>query len=176
MVWSRIYSLSGDIHQMIVKPKKQLICTHCGKEINKNHLTTPVSTFIECEDYWNLKLNFDLCATRHNTKCNLFYDEKINFFNIKKLNPHFNYFENPPHDKTKFFVEHTYHLWKTSNCNIVVLLPINTLTSTYARKYILPFCKIQILTGRIHFLCNNCFKPTKDPSVNGYVSVLYAKK
>lgn len=161
---------------MIVTPNKKLICHVCKKVIDKNSLTTPNDIFTRCNLIWNVSCNFDLCADHKNTRCAVYYHKKIDLFNIKRLNTNFTYWFNPPHDQIKQFVEHIFNLWRRSNVQIIGILPINTLCSNYASKYILPFAKYQPLTGRIKFLCPNCFEPTKLNSVNGYVTIFYDKR
>lgn len=161
---------------MIVTPKKILYCTNCKKQINKNHLSTPMDIFTKCEDFWNKRITFDLCATPDNTRTRLFYSEKHNFLKMLKLNPNFVYWCNPPHDQTKEFVMQCFKMWYTSNVNIIMLIPINTLCSNYARRYLLEYAKFKVITGRIKFCCPHCGTPTKLNSVNGYVSVLYEKR
>jgi len=155
-----------------------MIINHKKKHYADN-LTTPKYIFKKCQKIWKVKCNIDSCATEKNKKCRRFISKKQNF--LKQ-----NYFKktdilwcNFPHSKNKQFVKHAYYLWRNTGCRFVLLLPINTLCSTYARKFILSYVEISkkiILTGRIAFLNPYTLRPTRQNSVNGYVTVYYGRR
>jgi len=155
---------------MIIKHKKK----HYA-----DNLTTPKYVFKKCQKIWGVKCNIDCCATKKNKKCRRFISKKQNFlkqFHFKKTDILWGNF---PHSKNKQFVEHAYYLWCNIGCRFLLLLPINTLTSIYAKKFILPNVEISkkiILTGRIAFLNPYTLRPTRQNSVNGYVTIFFNKR
>ena len=84
-------------------------------------------------------------------------------------------FCNPPHSKSKLFVEQAYNQWLNHNLDIVMLLPVNVLGSEYSKKFILPFIKYkpEMFLGRIRFLDPITNKPSKYNSVNSYFTYAY---
>lgn len=182
VVWSRKSKILGDNYTMIIKSKKKLICESCHKEINKENLSTPDNIFSKCMKIHNTWSDLDLCATSKNSKCDHFFREDED--SLKQSWQFFCYGSlwcNPPHKQTKKFIIKACKEFLKSNrkLKIVFLIPINTLTSNYAKQYILPYVKISnknILTGRIKFLCEYCGTPTKLNSVNGYVTIIYANR
>jgi len=141
-------------------------------------LTTPNEIFELCQRRWNVKCNLDVSATRKNTKCKRFITKRQNFLKRFKFSPNDVLWGNFPHSQNKKFVKHAYNIWRANNCRMVLLLPINTLCSNYAKRFILPYVMINrkiIITGRIQFLNPKTLKPSKYNSVNGYVTVFYNK-
>lgn len=158
---------------MIIKKNK-------GKK-KKNYadnLSTPRKTVRLCEKRWRAKCNIDVCASPLNKKCRRFISKKQDFLkqtNFKRTDVlWFNF----PHSKNYKFVRHLCKVWKACGCRALGILPINTLTSTYAKKYILPYVKFDrriIITGRITFL-NKAQKKSQFGSVNGYVTIYYGRR
>lgn len=141
-------------------------------------LATPDPTFDLCQKIWNVKCTLDLTATELNTKCKKFITPQQDFFKVVSVDSNEVLWGNFPHSKQKEFVEHAFNIWINSNCQMLLLLPINTLCSNYAKKFILPwidFDKKMILTGRIAFK-NRRGKISKHNSVNGYVCVFYPRR
>ena len=144
-----------------------------------DNLSTPKYIFKKCQKIWGVKCNIDVCATKQNRKCCRFISKKENFLNRIRFKRSDIFWGNFPHSKNKQFIIHTFKLWKMIGCRAVLLLPINTLCSTYARKYILPYVHISkknILTGRITFLRPRSQKPSEYGSVNGYVTIYYGRR
>ena len=143
-----------------------------------DNLVTPDYIFKLCQKRWRVKCNIDSCATKKTRKCKRFISKEQDFlkqFNFKKTDT---FWCNFPHSMNKQFVKHIAHLHFNIGCRAVLLLPINTLCSTYARYYILPYAEINnkiIITGRIKFLDPKTLKPSKYNSVNGYVTVFFGK-
>lgn len=157
---------------MIIKSKKR-----------KNHyadkLITPRYLFKKAQSIWKVKCNIDVAATKENKKCRRFISKEENYlkqFNFKSTDI---LWCNFPHSKQKEFVIHTVKVWKKCRCRAILLLPINVLGSSYAKKYLLPYIKFQkkmIITGRHHFLSPIAQNISKQPSVNVYVSAYLPKR
>jgi len=142
-------------------------------------LVTPLYLFKLCQKRWGIKCNIDTCATEKNRKCRRFISKQQDFlkqWNFKKTDVLWGNF---PHSQNRVFVKHISEVCKKIGCRAVLLLPINTLCSDYAEKYILPYVKISrkiIIKGRHKFLSPIALKVSKEPSVNGYVTVFYNKR
>lgn len=158
---------------MIIKKNK-------GKR-KKNYadkLVTPKYLFKLCQKIWNVKCNIDVAADINNKKCRRFIDKQKDFlkqFDFKSTDV---LWCNFPHSKQKKFVIHVVKVCKKNNCRALLLLPINVLTSTYAKKYLLPiikFDKKMIIEGRHKFLTPKSLEVSKEPSVNGYVCAYIPK-
>lgn len=144
-----------------------------------DNLTTPRHIFKLCQKIWKVKCNIDVCATKKNRKCRRFISKNQDFLKQFKFSPKDVLWGNFPHSQNSKFVKHTQLVCKENNCRAVLLLPINTLCSTYAKKHLLPYVEISrkiILTGRIQFLNPKTLRPSRYNSVNGYVTVFYNKR
>ena len=146
-----------------------------------DNFVTPKYLYKLAASRWGVKCTIDVCATKDNKKCRRFISKKQNFLTMP-----FSYFKNtdvlwcnPPHSQSKYFVERIYQIWKKVGCAANLILPINTLCSEYAEKYILPYVKFSrkiIIKGRHKFLSPRALKITAEPSVNGYVTVFYPRR
>ena len=157
---------------MIIKSKKKNYA---------DSLSTPVWLFKLGEKTYKIKCNIDVAATNKNSKCKLYIDRKVDFLSTTpEVFKHSDIlYGNFPHSKNYLFVKHMTEIYKKVGCRILLLLPINTLCSSYARKYILPFIKFDkrmIIQGRIKFLNPISQKESKLDSVNGYVFCFYPKR
>lgn len=141
-----------------------------------DRLSTPDNEFIKCKKLWKIKCDLDVCAEISNTKCFWYYNKKHN--GLKQPWGGYNIWCNPPHSQTKAWVIKAFYEWKTSNINILMLLPINTMTSNYFKQFALPYIqfKRKMILNRINFLDYKTQKPSKFNSVNGYVSVFFKKR
>jgi len=164
-----------------------MIINHKNKKLG-NSLATPIDIFKLCCKIWNLKPTLDVCATRINTKCLYYFTEKddalsrywipINYQgDINNPNHTFNkvIWCNPPHEQTKEFVIKAHEQWKYYNLDIIMLIPINCMTSNYFKKFALPYIefKKEMILSRIRFLDPETNEPSKFNSVNGYVTICF---
>lgn len=144
-------------------------------------LSTPEWLFKLGEKRYRIKCNLDLAANNNNSKCEYYIDKDIDFLSTspEEFTKSDILFGNFPHSKNYLFVKHTSEIYKKVGCRILLLLPINTLCSNYAKKYILPYIKFDrrmIIQGRIKFLNPISQKESKLNSVNGYVFCYYPKR
>lgn len=143
-----------------------------------NNLSTPKHLFKLCQKRWRVKCNIDVCATPLNRKCRRYISKRQNFlkqFNFKRTDI---LWCNFPHAENYKFVKHLAEIIKNCGCKGLLLIPINTLTSDYAEKYLFPYVEISkkmIIKGRHRFL-NRAQKPSKEISVNGYVTLLAKRR
>jgi len=171
-----------------------LIIKHKGKHL-ADSLATPNDIYLKCMNINGFyKATLDVCATSKNSKCDFYIQKREdalkvdwNFANscmkdiLYKLNVSRQIlskpvcFCNPPHSKSKLFVEQAYNQWRKNNLDIVMLLPVNVLGSEYSKKFILPFIKYkpEMFLGRIRFLDPITNKPSKYNSVNSYFTYAY---
>jgi len=165
-----------------------MIINHNKKSV-MDSFSTPEEIYKRCCKIWKLEPTLDVSATRENTKCLYFLTEKLDSLkidwipykylgDINNKNHTFNkvIWCNPPHSKTKDFVKKAFTQWQKYNLDIIMLLPLNTLSSNYANEFLIPFTKINFLTGRIKFIDPEINLPSKYPSVNGYFTCLYPKR
>lgn len=158
--------------KMIVKPKKNLVCTNCNCIIDKEALATPneiVNLLYKHFKQWG---DFDLCATEKTTKFDHYYNKKDDMLKQNFPTCRGTLWCNAPHKQNKKFVLKLFEQWKLRKVKIILLIPINTLCNLYFEN-ILPHVKLKIITRRIKFLCPNCNKPTNLNSVNGCVGVFF---
>lgn len=136
-------------------------------------LVTPRYLFKLCQKIWNVKCNIDVAADSKNKKCRRYISKEKDFLKQLKFKPTDILWGNFPHSEQKYFVIHMVKVCKLNNCRALLLLPINTLTSSYAKKHLLPVIKFEkkmIIEGRHKFLTPRSLKVSKEPSVNGYVA------
>jgi len=155
---------------MIIKAKRN---KNGKKKNNMDKLATPNYLFKKSQKIWNIKCNIDVAADKNNKKCRRFIDKKKDFLKQFKFKSTDILWCNFPHSKQKIFVTHVVKVCKLNKCRALLLLPINVLTATYAKKYLLPVIKFEkkmIIEGRHKFLTPRSLKVSSEPSVNGYVS------
>ena len=141
---------------------------------NMDKLATPDYLFELGQKIWGVKCNIDVAADKNNRKCKRFIDKKKNFLKQFKFKSTDVLWWNFPHSNQKEFVLHLVQVCKSNDCQALGILPINALTSSYAINYLLPvirFEKKMLIKGRHKFLTPRALNPSKEPSVNGYVSV-----
>ena len=155
---------------MIIKSKKK----HYADK-----LVTPKYLFELCQKIWRVKCTIDVAADRRNRKCKRFIDRDTDFLKQNKFKSKEILWGNFPHSKQKEFVIHVSQVCKKNGCGALLLLPINTLGSTYAKKYLLPYIKFEkkmIITGRHHFLSPIALNVSEQPSVNVYVAAYIPRR
>jgi len=81
---------------------------------------------------------------------------------------------NPPHTKTKEFVEKAYEQWLKYNINIMMIIPANSMCTKYAEKCIGNVAEYHPIYGRPQFLKDG--KLSAYPSRNSYFVVIWRKK
>lgn len=141
-----------------------------------DNLTTPIEIFRKCQKIWNTECTLDVCATKNTTKCNDYFSIKDN--GLKQEWKSKCIWCNPPHSQTGLWVKKAYEQWIKHNIRIIMLLPVNTLTSNYFKKYAMPYIKFQkkMILSRINFLNPRTNKPSKYNSVNGYMTIFYERR
>jgi len=150
---------------MIIKSKKK----HYA-----DRLVTPIYLFNLAQKIWRVKCNIDVAADIKNKKCRRYINKEKDFLKQFKFKPTDVLWFNFPHSKQKEFVIHLVKVCKLNKCRALGVLPINTLTSSYAKKYLVPVIKFEkkmLIEGRHKFLSPISLKVSKEPSVNGYVAV-----
>lgn len=146
---------------------------------NMDKLATPKYLFKLTQKIWRVKCNIDVAADKNNKKCRRFIDKEKDFLKQFKFKPTDVLWWNFPHSKQKEFVIHLVKVCKLNNCRALGILPINALTSSYAKKYLIPVMKFEkkmIIEGRHKFLTPRALKDSKEPSVNGYVAIYIPKR
>ena len=163
--------MHGEIKTLIIKSKKKNYA---------DSLSTPGWLKRLGEKRFKIKCTIDLAATERNHKCRRFITPQKDFLKQLEMFKHMDVlWGNFPHSENYKFVRHTWEIYKKIGCRILLLMPINTLTSRYAKKYILPYIKFDrrmIIEGRINFLKPISQKESKLNSVNGYVFCYYPKR
>ena len=112
----------------------------------------------------------DVCATRENSKCVLYFTEKDNGL-VQSWDQ--DIWCNPPHSMTGDFVRKAYSEWLKNNINIMLLIPANTVSTVYWHEYIEDIAEYHAVKGRIRFLRDGL--PSKFQSRNSYMLVIYRK-
>ena len=112
----------------------------------------------------------DVCATRENSKCVLYFTEKDNGL-VQSWDQ--DIWCNPPHSMTGDFVKKAYSEWLKNNINILLLIPANTVSTGYWHEYIEDIAEYHAVKGRIRFLRDGL--PSKFQSRNSYMLVIYRK-
>lgn len=156
------------------------------KDLDGDELITPDDIVKQCLKIHGFNfITLDICADQNNTKADMFISKRINALTRnwivkkqKKTNKDFVIWVNAPHSQNKEFVEKACEQWQRCDMNIVMLLPVNTLTSNYAKKFIHPFCDIswKMFLGRIKFIDPRTNLPSAYNSVNGYATICFKSK
>ena len=119
---------------------------------------TPQEVF----DYWNniYQFNVDVCADEHNHKCPFYYSKEDDGLTKDWFG---SVWCNPPYGKDiSKWIEKAYNEWKDNGTDVVMLLPSRTDTKWF-HNYILPFCEIVFIKGRLKF--NNSKTSAPFPSM-----------
>lgn len=106
---------------------------------------TPIDIFNELNDEFNFTL--DPCASSNNLGIK-YYDEKINGLSKSWTNEIV--FCNPPYKYIYSWVSKSFYEWFNNHTTIVLLIPARTDTKWF-HKFILPFCEIRFIEGRLKF-------------------------
>ena len=131
---------------------------------------TPKFLFDELCEKYNIHPTLDVCATQQNTKCILHINEEINSLSQDWDQDSWC---NPPHSKTGDFVRKAYSEWLKNNINIMLLVPANTVSTSYWHEYVEGITEYHAIKGRIKFLRDGL--PSKFQSRNSYMLVIYRK-
>ena len=131
---------------------------------------TPKYLFDELCEKYNIHPTLDVCATQQNTKCIMHINEEINSL---RQDWDQDTWCNPPHSKTGDFVRKAYSEWLKNNINIMLLVPANTVSTSYWHEYIENVTEYHAIKGRIKFLRDGM--PSKFQSRNSYMLVIYRK-
>ena len=131
---------------------------------------TPKEFFDELCEKYNIHPTLDVCATQQNTKCILHINEEINSLSQDWDQDSWC---NPPHSKTGDFVRKAYSEWLKNNINIMLLVPANTVSTSYWHEYIENVTEYHAIKGRIKFLRDGL--PSKFQSRNSYMLLIYRK-
>lgn len=113
-------------------------------------------------DYYNniYHFNLDVCASRDNHKCNLYYDKNEN--GLLKTWHGYSVWCNPPYSNIYKWVQKCYFENLMNNVNIVLLIPARTDTK-YFHEYIYNKHEIKFIKGRLKF--NNMKTAAPFPSM-----------
>ncbi len=117
---------------------------------NKDNWRTPKEFYKNLNNEFNF--NLDACADKYNSLCNEYYSKENscleNSWRGKRV------FMNPPYGRDiAKFIEKAYNESLAAEI-IVMLLPARTDTK-YFHDYILPYCEIRFIKGRLKFLDEN---------------------
>lgn len=114
----------------------------------------------------------DICATEQNKKCDLYIDK-----NKDALSIHWKYKSvwcNPPHTKTKQFVEKAHNQWFYFNTPTMMIIPANSMCTRYAEKYIEDKAEYHPIFTRPRFLVDG--EHAEFHARNSYFVVIWRKK
>jgi len=129
---------------------------------------TPDDLFKQVCEFHSVTPELDVCADKLNRKCNMYLSDALNEDWTAAV------WCNPPHSKTKQFVQKAYEQWMKHNIDILLIIPANSICTKYAELYIKNNATITPIYGRPRFLKDG--KPSKYPSRNSYFSVCYHKR
>lgn len=123
---------------------------------------------------YNIYPDTDVCATDDNSKCSGYVDREMDC-----LRHEFQYHDdglwcNPPHSMTKQFVKKMCEQWKKYNIPIMMIIPANSMCTSYAKECIEGKAEYHPIFGRPQFLKGG--KLSKFPSRNSYFVVIWRKK
>lgn len=107
---------------------------------------TPIDLFNSLNEEFNFTL--DPCASDLNHKCNKYYtinDNGLLFSWEDEV-----VFCNPPYSDIKRWCEKCCYEYLSNNITIVLLIPARTDTQ-YFHEYILPYCELRFIKGRLKF-------------------------
>lgn len=132
---------------------------------------TPQELYDQLCNLYGIYPTVDMCANEKNTKCKYFltdFNREIEYENNDDK------WCNPPHSQNCLFVAKSYFHWRRHNCNIMMILPTNTMSSIYWHKCIEGIAEYHPIQGRIKFLIDG--KISKFPSRNAYCVVIWRKR
>ena len=138
---------------------------------------TPDDLFWDICKFTFLNPELDVCATPTNSKCEYFltkyHDALTEDWVVGSRNV--DVWCNPPHSKTRQFVERVNKQWWKHNINIIMLVPANAITAKYFDDiFDTEQAEYHRISGRIRFLVNG--EPSKYPSRNGYFVVIWRER
>ena len=138
---------------------------------------TPDDIYKELCDYWNFDPNIDVAASKTNTKCDYYIDEKRNALKLDWRDYHIRISDggkiytktkvwiNPPTSKIREYSEIVkLHIVKYEHdLEVLMIMPANSFCNPYQKDLFLPLLetgelKIRPIYGKIQFL-----KGTQDP-------------
>jgi len=132
---------------------------------------TPDDMFEQLCNEYGIHPQMDVAATSKNLKCQFHLSK---FYDALESEWEYDSWCNPPHSKTKQFVEKAYEQWKKHNIDILMIIPANSLCTNYAFDYILKKgVEFHPILGRPIFLVDGV--PSKFNSRNGYFVVIWRK-
>jgi len=131
---------------------------------------TPFEIYIWLTKKYNFNCTLDVCASKDNTQCEKYFDEKTN--GLKQKWDPVNWC-NPPRKFYKDFVKKACDEFLESNRETIMLIPANSLCTSYAEKYIIPHAQIYPIIGRINFLH---YGEDVGRSRNAYFVVIWRKQ
>ena len=129
---------------------------------------TPQWVFDQLCYAYSVRPLLDVAATEENTKCEYHFNKQQDGLEINWCE---DIWCNPPHSKTRQFVEKAYEQWQKHNINIMMLIPLNSIGTKYSEKYIKDSAEWHPLYFRIKFLRDGV--ESEYPSRNGYAVVIW---
>lgn len=155
---------------------------------NKDNWLTPDPLYEDRTNYYKVYPKLDVCADKYNTKCINYITKEQNALNTEWILDDKSVVDvwcNAQGSNIQGMLDRAYNQWIQYNMNVIMLIPINTISNTGFEKYWNKFkmneVKIDPLFGiRPKFLDGrtNPEKPLipKYGSRNGYMSMLFPKK
>lgn len=110
---------------------------------------TPFEIYLWLTKKYNFNPTLDVCATDENRQCEKYFDEKTNGLK-QKWDP--KNWCNAPSKLYKEFVQKAFKEFLENGNETMMLIPANSLCTSYAEKYIIPHAEFYPIIGRINFL------------------------
>lgn len=121
----------------------------------------------------NNRFNFtvDAAALKSNTKCERFFNDGLTeSWRDERV------FCNPPFSKKKYWMEKAHNEVQNNNCSIcVMLLPTNSMSSSFWHDYVFGKYYYEILNKRLFFIDPKTKEPAKEAD-SGLTVVYFMKK
>lgn len=143
------------------------------QSITDDEFWTPKSLYEGlCKKYEMMPM-LDAAATAGNTKCEFFLKDALHEEWLAH-NCSTTVWCNPPHSKTEKFIKRAESQHLRYNINIMMIVPANVLSTKVWHKLIEGKREYHAIEGRPKFLKHGV--PSKFPSRNAYVVILWRKK
>lgn len=136
---------------------------------------TPKSLYEDLCKHYNFYPNLDAAANADNTKCEHFLTNALYEEWIIHQPTQTRVWCNPPHSQTAMFVMRAgWQYAKYENLEIMMIVPANFMSTDVWHNYVEGMREYHAIKGRPRFLRHGV--PSKFPSRNAYVVILWRKK
>lgn len=135
---------------------------------DEDEYETPPQLYNELCYKTGIKPKLDVAANTSNRKCLEYLKDGLHESWNKDV------WCNPPHSITEKFVRKACEQWHKNNINILMIIPTNTMSSSFWHECIEPYAEYFAIRGRIRFL--RFGHPAKHASRNAYVCVIWRKR